>query len=129
MGSGTGRWLGLGASGLALAMSACIGGASAPPTPIPVPTVVQIPTVPRPALDTPTTQGTPTPSASTVVHVVQTGDTLGQIALRYYGDANRWEPIYDANRSQIPNPNALAIGTRLTIPPTQPQVTPTPAAR
>jgi nucleoid-associated protein YgaU len=108
-------WLSVGIGCLVL-VTACVGGASAPPTPTPVPTVVQIPTVPRPPLDTPTVQGTPTPSTS-VIHVVQAGETLGQIALRYYGDANRWQRIYDANRAQIPDPNALTIGTRLNIPP------------
>jgi nucleoid-associated protein YgaU len=78
--------------------------------------VVQVPTVPRPALDTAVPSTTATASAQ-VVHVVQSGDTLGRIALRYYGDANRWQRIYDANRAAIPNPNALTVGTSLTIPP------------
>jgi nucleoid-associated protein YgaU len=118
MGRDTGRWLGLGIGGLALVVSACFGGATVPPTPSPAPTVVQLPTVPRPALDTPVATGTGTvgPSAQ-VVHVVQDGETLGRIALRYYGDANRWQKIYDANRAAIPNPNALTVGARLNIPP------------
>ena len=118
MRGGAGRWLGLGVSGLGLALSACFGGATAPPTPTPAPTVVQVPTVPRPALDTPVPQTTATVAAGAQnVHEVRAGETLGQIALRYYGDANRWQRIYDANRAAIPNPNALNVGTRLTIPP------------
>lgn len=116
MGRGTGQWLALGIGGVALAVSACFGGATVPSAPTPAPTVVQLPTVPRPALDTAVPSGTGTASAQ-VVHVVQDGDTLGRIALRYYGDANRWQRIYDANRAAIPNPNALTVGTRLNIPP------------
>jgi nucleoid-associated protein YgaU len=48
---------------------------------------------------------------------VQAGETLGQIAQRYYNDANQWQRIYEANRSAIRDPNALVVGTRLTIPP------------
>jgi nucleoid-associated protein YgaU len=121
------------AVGLALTLSACIGGAGAPPTPTPLPTPAPLPTVARPALDTPVAQGSPAAAANTAVHVVQSGETLGQIALRYYGDANRWQAIYDANRGQLPSPNALAVDMRLTIPPlsaaTAPALTPTPAQR
>jgi nucleoid-associated protein YgaU len=90
--------------------------------------------VARPALDTPVAQASAAPG-NTAVHVVQAGETLGQIALRYYGDANRWQVIYDANRGQLPSPNALAVNMRLTIPPltatppTAAQRTPTAAPR
>ena len=115
MGWRLGRWV-WGASWLALAGVACFGGATVPPTPTPPPTIVQAPTVRRPALDTPGALPSVSPLPS-VVHIVQAGETLGQIAQRYYGDANRWQQIYDANRAAIPNPNALTVGTRLTIPP------------
>ncbi|HZR97887.1 MAG TPA: LysM peptidoglycan-binding domain-containing protein [Chloroflexota bacterium] len=115
---------------LALTLSGCIGGAGAPPTPTPPPTAAPLPTIARPALDTPVAQASAAP-ANTAVHVVQAGETLGQIALRYYGDANRWQVIYDANRGQLPSPNALAVGMRLTIPPLTAAASPspTPAAR
>jgi len=80
--------------------------------------VATLPTIPRPALDTPG----PQPSVSVgpaVVHVVAAGESLGSIAVRYYGDSTRWQRIYEANRGVIPDPNALTIGTRLTIPPPQ----------
>jgi nucleoid-associated protein YgaU len=105
------------ALGLVWLVAACGGGAS-PPTPTPPPTTVALPTIPRPALDTPG----PQPSVSVgpaVVHVVAAGESLGSIAVRYYGDSTRWQRIYEANRGVIPDPNALAIGTRLTIPPPQ----------
>jgi nucleoid-associated protein YgaU len=35
-----------------------------------------------------------------------------------YGDANKWNTIYDANRSQIgSDPNVIQPGMQLTIPP------------
>lgn len=34
-------------------------------------------------------------------HVVQPGDTLRSISRKYYGDANLWERIYDANRDKV----------------------------
>src|SRR5919199_1466526 len=119
---------GLATIGLALALSSCVGGAGAPPTPRPASTPTPLPTVLRPALDTPAAQASVAPSNS-AVHVVQPGETLGQIALRYYGDANRWQAIYDANRGQLPSPNALAVDMRLTIPPLTAATTPsaTPA--
>jgi len=91
---------------------------AAPPTPTALPTTSALPTIPRPALDTPGPQ--PSVSAGpSVVHVVGPGESLGSIAMRYYGDSSRWQRIYDANRAAIPDPNALRIGTRLTIPPPQ----------
>ena len=95
---------------------ACGGASSPPPTATPAPTAVPLPSVPRPALDTPAPQTTASPSA-TVVHIVQPGESLGRIAQRYYNDANQWQRIYDANRAAIPDPNALTVGARLTIPP------------
>lgn len=34
-------------------------------------------------------------------HVVKAGDTLRTMAKQYYGDANQWERIYDANREKV----------------------------
>jgi nucleoid-associated protein YgaU len=44
------------------------------------------------------------------------GDTLTGISLRYYGTANRWQDIYNANRAAIPSENLLRVGQRLAIP-------------
>src|SRR5262249_2741760 len=111
------HWLALAVGCLALVASACIGGAGAPPTPtVQPPTVVSIPTVRLPALDTPGPQASPSALPS-VVHTGAPGESLAQNPLRYYRDARRWQKIYDANRAAIPDPNALAVGTRLTIPP------------
>jgi nucleoid-associated protein YgaU len=49
-------------------------------------------------------------------YTVQQGDTLSAIALRCYGDANRWIDIYQVNRDVIgANPNLIFPGQRLAI--------------
>lgn len=55
----------------------------------------------------------PTPKTHTVVP----GDTLGKIAVRYYGKASFWKQIYDANRTVLDSPDKLKAGTVLTLPP------------
>jgi tetratricopeptide (TPR) repeat protein len=50
------------------------------------------------------------------VHVVQKGDTLYSLALRYYGTRAGWERIYQANRSGLPSKDQLKVGQQLVIP-------------
>jgi tetratricopeptide (TPR) repeat protein len=47
---------------------------------------------------------------------VQRGDSLSSISTQFYGDAQQWRRIYDANRNVLPNPNSLRDGQRLVIP-------------
>jgi nucleoid-associated protein YgaU len=49
-------------------------------------------------------------------YVVAKGDSLSKIAKHYYGDANQWRRIYDANRDQITNPDLIHPGQTLKIP-------------
>lgn len=49
-------------------------------------------------------------------HVVVAGETLADIARRYYGDAARAEEIYAANRDRIRDPDQLHAGQTLVIP-------------
>jgi len=49
-------------------------------------------------------------------YVVVAGDSLSKIAKRYYGDANKWNRIYEANRDQIKNPDLIHPGQQLRIP-------------
>ena len=49
-------------------------------------------------------------------HVVQKGDTLQSLALRYYGTRSAWEKIYQANRSGLPSKDQLKVGQQLVIP-------------
>ena len=57
---------------------------------------------------------TPTPSVRT--HIVQKGDTLQSLALRYYGTRSAWEKIFSANRTILPSKDHLKIGQQLAIP-------------
>jgi nucleoid-associated protein YgaU len=50
------------------------------------------------------------------VHVVQRGDTLQSLALRFYGTRSAWEKIYQANRNGLPSKDQLKIGQQLVIP-------------
>ena len=49
-------------------------------------------------------------------HIVRRGETLSTISVKYYGSANKWQKILDANRSQLMDANRLKPGTKLTIP-------------
>jgi nucleoid-associated protein YgaU len=50
-------------------------------------------------------------------HTVQAGETLSHLSLQYYGNANRWRQIYEANQDVIgENPNMIYAGQELIIP-------------
>jgi nucleoid-associated protein YgaU len=49
-------------------------------------------------------------------HTVQAGDTLSAIAKKYYGNANDYMEIYNANRDQLSDPNKISPGQVLKIP-------------
>lgn len=84
------------------------------PLPTPLPFATQAP-APMAATAGPAPTAASAPGESQP-YVVQQGDTLTSISLRFYGRASLWRRIYDANRDVIPDPNALKVGTRLLIP-------------
>lgn len=49
-------------------------------------------------------------------YVVQPGDTLSAIALQFYGKANDWRKIHEANKDIIKNPGMIYPGQEFTIP-------------
>jgi len=49
-------------------------------------------------------------------HIVQEGDTLYKLAIKYYNDGTKWEKILKANRDIIKNENILLAGQELIIP-------------
>ena len=49
-------------------------------------------------------------------YTVRSGDTLSEIAAKFYGNPARWTWIYSANRAKIHNPNSIYVGEKLTIP-------------
>ncbi len=50
------------------------------------------------------------------IYTVQAGDTLSRISAKVYGETGRWSEIFEANRDQLPSPNALQVGQVLRIP-------------
>ena len=55
-------------------------------------------------------------AAASRTYTVRSGDTLSEIAGKFYGNPARWTWIYAANRSKIHNPNSIYVGEKLTIP-------------
>jgi nucleoid-associated protein YgaU len=49
-------------------------------------------------------------------HVVAAGDSLSRLSQRYYGNANRWQEIYNANAALLGPNGVLKVGTQLRIP-------------
>lgn len=49
-------------------------------------------------------------------YTVESGDTLSRISNKMYGSSGRWSEIFEANRDQLPSPNALRVGQVLRIP-------------
>lgn len=56
------------------------------------------------------------PKSQARTYTVVSGDTLSKIAKQYYGDANDWPKIFDANRDKLSNPDKINIGQVLQIP-------------
>ena len=55
-------------------------------------------------------------AGATKTYVVVKGDSLSKIALRFYGDAQDWKKIFEANRDQIRDPDLIHPGQELRIP-------------
>ena len=49
-------------------------------------------------------------------YTVVSGDNLSKIAKHFYGNANDWHKIFEANRDQISNPDLIKVGQVLRIP-------------
>ncbi|MEM7339818.1 MAG: peptidoglycan-binding protein LysM [Actinomycetota bacterium] len=51
------------------------------------------------------------------MHNVVSGDTLSGIAKEYYGDANKYMVIFEANKPMLSDPDKIYVGQVLRIPP------------
>lgn len=49
-------------------------------------------------------------------YTVESGDSLSAIAERFYGDANQWQRIFEANTDQLSDPNLIFPGQVLRVP-------------
>ena len=55
-------------------------------------------------------------AATAQFHDVVKGDTLSAIAKKYYGDANKYNAIFEANRPMLTHPDKIYPGQKLRIP-------------
>ena len=49
-------------------------------------------------------------------YTVQPGDTLSKIAKQFYGNANSYMKIFEANKDKLTDPNKIQVGQVLKIP-------------
>ena len=49
-------------------------------------------------------------------YTVSRGDSLGAIAVKFYGNVDKYSAIFQANRNVLSSPNAIQVGQRLAIP-------------
>jgi nucleoid-associated protein YgaU len=57
----------------------------------------------------------PTPESQW--HAVVSGDNLSKIAKKFYGDANKYPAIFEANKPMLSHPDKIYPGQMLRIPP------------
>jgi nucleoid-associated protein YgaU len=58
------------------------------------------------------------PEAEAQYYDVKSGDTLSKIAKQFYGDANKYQQIFEANRPMLKDPDEIYPGQKLRIPAT-----------
>ena len=49
-------------------------------------------------------------------YTVQPGDSLSKISKQFYGDANQYMKIFDANKDKLSDPDKIRAGIELNIP-------------
>jgi nucleoid-associated protein YgaU len=58
-----------------------------------------------------------TPAPEARYHLVVSGDNLSKIAKAFYGDANKYPVIFEANKPMLSHPDKIYPGQMLRIPP------------
>ena len=58
----------------------------------------------------------PEPEPKEEYYVIVKGDTLSAIARKYYGNANKWPRLFEANREVILDPDKIFPGQKIRIP-------------
>jgi nucleoid-associated protein YgaU len=53
---------------------------------------------------------------SGLAYKVTSGDSLSKIAKRFYGDANAYNKIFEANRDKLSDPDKIQVGQELKLP-------------
>ena len=57
------------------------------------------------------------PAPEAKYYTVVKGDTLSKISKEQYGDANKYQKIFEANKPMLSNPDKIYPGQVLRIPP------------
>lgn len=57
------------------------------------------------------------PAPAATFHDVVAGDTLSAVSKKVYGDANKYEQIFEANKPMLKSPDRIYPGQKLVIPP------------
>ena len=50
-------------------------------------------------------------------YIVKPGDTLSKISKQFYGNANDYMKIFNANKDKLKDPDKISVGQELKIPP------------
>ncbi len=58
----------------------------------------------------------PEPEPEFTFYTIVSGDSLSKIAKRYYGDAMKWNTLFEANREVIQNPDLIYPGQVIRVP-------------
>lgn len=74
------------------------------------------PSLPQPAAQQAAQQTGATAAGGMQTYTVQAGDSLSKISRQFYGNANEYMKIFEANRDQLTDPNQIKAGQTLKIP-------------
>lgn len=58
----------------------------------------------------------PAAARETKTYTVKSGDTLSKIAKEFYGNANEYNKIFEANTDKLSSPDKIQVGQELVIP-------------
>ena len=58
----------------------------------------------------------PAPPPAARTYTVVPGDTLSKISKQFYGSANQYMKIFEANRGTLTDPDKIRVGQQLVIP-------------
>lgn len=72
--------------------------------------------LPQPAKANAAAASSGNPGSGSRTYKVQPGDSLSKIAEQFYGHANEYNRIFEANRDKLSDPNKIQPGQELTIP-------------
>lgn len=61
------------------------------------------------------------PADAYTFYTIEKGDTLSGLSKRFYGDASRWNDLFEANRGVISDPDRIYPGQQIRVPTKQPQ--------